>query len=300
MSSITKVALAGAKGNLGEAVLDQLLKAGFQVTALTRQGTTHTFPSGVTVKAVDYDSIDSLTDALQGQDAVVVTLGGEALGKQFLLIEAAVKAGVKRFIPSEFGSDTFNEKTAQLPGYRDKIEVQKAVKKAAAESGITWTAVACGPFLDWGVSASFLVNAKDRKIELPDGGNLKTSTTTLADVGRAVVGVLRNLEQTKNRVVYVQSAVITQRKLLEYVKKVVGSDGWTEDVTSIDEQVRLSFAEAEKENPNFWVLFGGTVKAAIWKEGYGGLFQKLDNDLLGVKQMTDAEVAAVVAQSVPK
>ncbi|KAI0165283.1 NAD(P)-binding protein [Hypoxylon sp. FL1284] len=301
MSTITKVALAGAGGNIGAPVLERLLKAGFQVTVLTRQGSSSTFPAAVTVKPVDYDSVDSLNTALQGQDAVVVTLTSTALDKQHNLIDASVKAGVKRFIPSEFGSDTFNEKLRALPGYKVKIDVTKALEKAAKESGLTWTAIINGPFLDWGISANFLLNTKDRTVEYPDGGNSLFSVTNLDDVGRAVVGVLKNPEQTKDRPVYVQSTAVTQRQLADLVKKAVGADGWKESEYSIDDTVKGIWDEVKKDQPNFLAIFMGSLKAAVWGgDSYNSRYKKLDNELLGVKELTPAELESVVAKSIPK
>ncbi|KAI1771485.1 NAD(P)-binding protein [Hypoxylon cercidicola] len=301
MSTITKVALAGARGNLGEPVLTQLLKAGFQVTVLTREGSSGTFPSAVTVKAVNYDSVDSLTAALQGQDALVSTITTEAVDKQRNLVEASAKAGVKRFIPSEFGSDTFNEKLEKLPGYKDKVDLHEVLAKAARETGLTWTAVVNGPFLDWGIAVNFLLNVKDRAIEYLDGGNNPFSTTTLESVGKAVVGVLKNPEQTKNRPVYVQDVVLTQRQLADLVKKVVGVDGWKETVTSTEETLQQIWDELKKDQPNFFPVVMGTLKTAIWGgDAYNSRFQKLDNELLGLKGLSPAELEAVIAKSIPK
>ncbi|KAI0121944.1 NAD(P)-binding protein [Daldinia grandis] len=298
MTTITKVAIAGAKGDLGEPVLEQLLKAGFQVTVITRKGSSHTWPSNVTVKEVDYNSLDSLTEALQGQEAVVSTITTSSLSAQINLIEAAVKAGVKRFIPSEFGSDTFNAKATQLPCYKPKIEVQEVLKKAAAGSSLTWTAVLCGPFLDWAIRVGFFADVKNRTILLPDGGNNTTSSTTLPTVGKAVVGVLKNLEQTKNRQVYVQEATISLKQIGDILKKYTGAEGWTENVTSLDEELQKALEENKTAyTPN---VFISTLRVAMWGKDYGGNFQKLDNELLGIKQLSPAEVEAIVAKNIPK
>lgn len=98
--------------------MEQILKAGFEVTVLTRPTSNHTFPSNVKVVAVDYDNFDNLVAALRGQDALISTLGSAAFNKQLLLVKAAAEAGVKRFIPSEFGSDTLNEKSRALPVFK--------------------------------------------------------------------------------------------------------------------------------------------------------------------------------------
>ncbi|KAI8960363.1 NAD(P)-binding protein [Daldinia sp. FL1419] len=298
MTTITKVAIAGAKGDLGAPVFEQLLNAGFQLTVITRKGTSYTWPSNVTVKEVDYDSVDSLTAALQGQDAVVSTITTSSLSAQINLIDAAVKAGVKRFIPSEFGSDTFNAKAASLPCYKPKVEVQKALKKAAAESNLTWTAVLNGPFLDWAIRVGFFADVKNRTIELPDGGNNTTSSTSLPTIGKAVVGVLRNPEQTKNRQVYIQEATISLRQIADILKKHTGPQGWKENVTSLDEGLQKALEENKTAyTPN---VFISTLKVAMWGKEYGGNFQKLDNELLGIKQLTPAEVEAIVVQNIPK
>lgn len=281
-------------------MLEAIINAGFQVTVLSRKESTQTFPSTVTVKHVDYSSVDSLTEALQGQDAVVSTIGGHGLSQQIPLVEAAAKAGVKRFLPSEFGSNTFNENASQLPAYQQKVEVQKALAKAASESGLTWTAVMCGPFFDWGIETGFLANPKTRTLELPDGGENKFSASTLATVGKAVVAVLRNPEQTKNRQVFVQDLALTQKELAALLKKAVGAEGWTETVTSIQEKIQEGYEEIKKENGNFWVFLFASLRAAIWGAGYGGHFEKLDNELLGIKQLTPDEVEAVVKKSVAK
>ncbi|KAK8021339.1 NAD(P)-binding protein [Apiospora arundinis] len=286
MSSITKVALAGATGNLGPAILDQLLAAGFQVKVLTRQSSNHKFPSSVEVAPVDYDSLDSLVAALKGQDAVVSTLASLALEKQILLAEAASKAGVKRFIPSEFGSNS--------------VAVQDALKreavKAGSGDGMSYTLVVNGPFLDWAVRIGWLANLKTREIDLWDGGDRVFSTTTLASVGKAVAGVLKHPAETQNRVVYVQDAAISARDLARYVKKATGGDGaaWKENQPSIDELLNAGWAELKKENPNPDKFVMNFITAAVHGEGYGAHFEKTDNELLGLKEMNEDEIVATL------
>lgn len=51
-------------------------------------------------------SPESLQRALSGQDAVVSMIPIVALAEQQKLVEAALAAGVKLFVPSEYGSDS--------------------------------------------------------------------------------------------------------------------------------------------------------------------------------------------------
>ncbi|KAL8825532.1 MAG: hypothetical protein Q9191_004356 [Dirinaria sp. TL-2023a] len=296
MSFINKVALAGATGNLGPAILDALLSVGFQITVLTRQTSNHNLPSSVAVKKVDYASLDSLTSALQGQDAVVSTLATTSIDQQLLLVEAAAKAGVKRFIPSEFGSDTLHEKTSSLPVFQGKVAVQNGLKEQTKSSGLSYTLVCTGPFLDWGVQVGFLLNIKEKSINLYDGGDRVFSTTTLASIGKAVAGVLQNLDATKNRAVYVQDTAITLKDFLAKGKKAAGSEGWKEEVVAVDDLLAKAWEELKKENPNPDAFVYNFIIASIWGEGYGSHFQKLDNDLLDIKQLNDDELQAIVSK----
>ena len=254
---------------------------------------------------MDYNSLDSLVNALEGQEALVSTLSHVAVSTQLLLnvtiptqlrlIEAAAKAHVKRSIPSEFGSDTLNEKAGGLPILKPKIQVQDALKKKAASSGMAYTLICTGPFLDWGIMVGFIMNLKEKSINLYDGGDNVFSATSLSTIAKAVTGVLIHLDETANRAVYVQDTATTLKKLAAMGKKAVGADGWKETVVPVSEVLEEAWAELKKDAPDPTVSAYNFVRAIIWGEGYGSHFQKLDNELLGLKQMSDAEVQNMVS-----
>ena len=105
----------------------------------------------VHVLKTDY-TVASLTSVLSSvhTDAVVSTLSGPALGApQIALIDAAKAAGVKRFLPSEFGSDTTNEKLVELIElFKGKKQIADHLKTKEGD-GFEWTSLVTGPFLDW-------------------------------------------------------------------------------------------------------------------------------------------------------
>jgi nucleoside-diphosphate-sugar epimerase len=153
MSNIQKVAVIGGSGNFGPSIIHALQDAGFQVTAISRTGSTATFPEGIPVKRVDFKSIEELKNAFAGQDAVVSVVGGPAFGDQPAMIDAALAAGVKRFLPSEYGG------RLDLPGVEDtsfgsmvasKIDTRKYLhEKAKQHPTFSWTGVANGLGLDF-------------------------------------------------------------------------------------------------------------------------------------------------------
>jgi uncharacterized protein YbjT (DUF2867 family) len=117
---------------------------------VSRESSTATFPPGITVRKADFESQASLEAAFKGQDGVVSTVGTSGLAGQKALVDAALAAGVKRFIPSEFGSCTRDPKTAEVLGFMfaGKIAVVDYLK-TKENTPMSWSGIVTGPFFDW-------------------------------------------------------------------------------------------------------------------------------------------------------
>lgn len=234
--SIKNVIIIGAGGNLGPSILSAFLNSSFNTTVLSREGSNSTFPSGVKVLRANYDSVDSLKQAFQEQDAIISLVGGGALGDQNKLIDAAIAAGVKRFIPSEFGSNTPNPRTrAIVPIFEGKFGTVNYLK--GKEDSISWTSVVTGPFFDWGLKVGFLgFNAQSKTATIIDSGNATFSSTNLSTIGEAVVKALENAEATKNQYVYVSGFQTSQNEILAAAERITG-EKWTISKTSAKDHI---------------------------------------------------------------
>ena len=220
MAPIKTVAIAGASGSLGSVIFQKLVASGkFKVRVLRRLGSSSQFPAGTDVVDVDFGSADAVKTALTGQDAVVSALSTGGEGSQKALVDGAVAAGVKRFLPSDFGSNLDNPNAQKLPVYGPKIEGQRYLEERAKGTGLTWTRVYNNAFLDWGLRADFLLRTSDHKPVIFDSGDIPFSTTTLGSVADGVIGVLTHPDETANRSVRIQNAVVTQNKLLELARR---------------------------------------------------------------------------------
>ncbi|OBS29440.1 hypothetical protein FPOA_03376 [Fusarium poae] len=290
MSALKNIAIAGAAGDLGSAVFSALVNSSkFNLTVLTRKDSKSTFPSGTKVVQVDYDSLESLTAALQGQDAVVSTVGSLAIPSQNLLIDAAVAAGVKRFLPSEFGSNLVVPSVRKLPVFGTKVAIEDKLIELAKQGKITYTFVYNGAFLDWGIKQNFLLDFASPEITLWDGGNAEFSTTTLATVGDAVVGVLTHPQETQDRIVYVQDTVLTQKKLLELAKEVSPEKEWKVKDGKIDDLTAQSDANVAKGIYD-WPTLSAYLFRSLFDAKSVPKYEKLDNELLGIKGVTDEQI----------
>ena len=228
---IEKVLIAGATGSVGAPILKALLEEpSFNITILSRATSSATFPDGIPVKKVSDDfTTAELTEAFQGQDAVVVAISTTPVTKDgkdglaFRLIDAAVSAGVRRFIPSEYGANNLDPRARSLvPVYDRKGEMlEYLIRKANDSQGkLTWTSISCGSWLDWGLdptkSGNFLgIDVKARKATIYDSGNSRFAVTTSTNTGLAVVRALTHADLTANKQVFLSDFITTPRAIVD-------------------------------------------------------------------------------------
>jgi hypothetical protein len=139
-----------ASGNFGTPITAALISAGFNVTAITRNESTATFPSEVSVVRVDY-TLAELTTALVNQDAAVCVVGPAGMIHQATMAEAAEAAGIKRFIIDDFG---WGPDFRGLPEF-DAIKGDRtagwdrAAKLSKENPEFTWSGITTGNPIDW-------------------------------------------------------------------------------------------------------------------------------------------------------
>ena len=120
------------------------------MSVLSRQSSTSTYPANINVHRIEDSYPDTqLLSAFQGKDAIICALSLQNTLQQIKFIDAAVRAGVKWFIPSEFGANREMIKDEDILWLSSpKDQVIDCLRKAESQ-GLSWTALATGPFLDW-------------------------------------------------------------------------------------------------------------------------------------------------------
>ena len=222
--TLKNIAIVGANGMLGPAVLNALITANtFKVTVLTRENSKSTYPSSVNIIHVSHDpSVEELVRAFQGQDAIVVTFAGSNDDLQIRYADAAAQAEVKRFIPADFGSCDSDDPYALelIPLYRAKQRVRRHLQDLAQRSGLTWTSLVTGHFFDVPKYLGFDLEA--RRVTIFGDGKFKSSSTTRDTIGLATVRVLQREQETTNKMLYIQSLCVTQNEILNTLEQVQG------------------------------------------------------------------------------
>ncbi|KAK0925788.1 hypothetical protein LTR91_015082 [Friedmanniomyces endolithicus] len=241
---ITKIAIVGAGGRSGGPMASELLKTGrHTVTAITREDSTSTLPPGVQTAKVNYDDQASLVTALQGQDALIITMGTQAPpDTQSKLLRAAAEAGVPWVLPNEWSPDTTNAGLC-----RDVFIFAKAgaVREEIRKLGVSsYLAVTTGFWYEWSLAIpdAFGFDFEGKTVTLFDEGETRMNISTWPQVGRAVAALLSLpikaggggkeeacMDYYRDGQVYVSSFCVSQRDMLASVLRVTGDKGsdWT-------------------------------------------------------------------------
>jgi len=228
-------------------------------------------------------------------DVVVSALPKPRLASDEIWMNAAVSAGVKRIVPSEYSTNLENEKARKLPIVTDKVEIRSFVEGLAKEGKLEWTSVNNGPFMApfvW-LSGWMGPGLKKKVTTYHDGGEKIVGTTSLERIGEAVAKVLlpEYSAATKNQPVYVYSTGMSEKKMTGIVEKISGAK-FEEVNVGVEEVTKVAFEAFQKGDMSKMMYF---YVAFCYGEGYGGDFRGMAwNERLGLKEMTEAEIEEYV------
>lgn len=269
-------------------LIPALLKAGFNVTAITRpQSMNGATRPGVIVKRAHCDDVEKLAEALENQDAVIEAFNPAAAVNQGSIVRAAIAAGVSHLITPDFSSDTFNEHVDEVLIFEPKRKAQRELEDLVAKSGeaLSWTAVIVGAWYDWAIkNGVFWINREAQTIMRFGSGNQKYAISRVELTGDAVVAVLKDPTKYRNRPAYFASHTVTTNQLIDMVKSVHNSewkivdsplDGFLDEGRRLWAQDTVKGVEDRLSTKAYKVL--GT--AALFDEGnrYNGDFgEKLE------------------------
>jgi hypothetical protein len=280
----------------------------FNVTVLSRADSAATFSSDVKMIKADYSNKDALVKAFTGQDVVISAVGaaahhepihGDMANFDKIVIDAALQAGVKWIIPTEFGPDTSHPAVVGNLLMSAKIATADFLKKN--ESAIAHTFVVTGVFLEWAFENGFLgFDIANHTATLYDDGENLVSGTTLHHIGKAVAAILRHPELTLNKRIYVTDATFTQKQALSLLEKYTKTKWIVKNVAtaSLIEQGAESIAKGDMMQAGYSQLlalyFGG--------QGACDFESKTSNKALGLEtsSLEDVIKEAVERKNVTK
>lgn len=291
----TNTDLSPQRGNLAQTIIPVLVAAGFNVTNIVRSKKDDDIVPGINSVVVDYTSQADLEAALRGKDVTICAIAIESAPIQTVIIDAAIHAGVKRFIPSDFGSVSTDPRLSSVGVYVPVIGVQNYIKEKAAQGLIEYTIISPGAFTEMLLSAPLMVDQVGKTAEFWEDGQNHISSTTMAGVGKAIVGALKAPNESKNRNLLVHEFVLTQAQVLDLHKKHEPSTEWT--ITTIsDPKAALEKSEkAMADEPSVENAFG-VIKATLMSGLFRAYYEKVDNDVVGLEKRSEADLEAILVE----
>lgn len=232
------ILVAGATGNLGSMICLALVGRGAAVKALVRKDSDVTKSSilkdtGVEIIPVDYDDIENLRKACEDVDCVISALAGLTeviLDTQKRLLDAALSAGVKRFIPSDFCTD-YN---ALIPGENRNFDLRRSFKEYIDKTKIATTSIFNGAFADILLYNTPILNLKNKTIGYwGDKADWKLDFTTVKNTAAFTSEVA--LDEQTPRDLHIASFQISPNLLSEQIKLITGQTYTVHKIGEMDQ-----------------------------------------------------------------
>ncbi|KAI0434819.1 NmrA-like family protein [Xylaria sp. FL1042] len=274
MGQFSNVLIVGASGSIGSLVLDAFQKdSSFNLTVLQRASSKSRLPDHLKIVTIaDSYPAEELVAAFHGQDVIINCMTTLSVKDQYRMVDAAITAGVKRYIPSEYGLNNMNPKAQGLNSvFADKGKIQAYLRAKADEGQIEWMSISCGMWLKWGMAHEFLgMHVKEQRFVFWDDGTGHFSCTTEENTVAGLLQALKVPEETKNTNIFLSDFAITQKQLLDAIERIQGVKYKTETVDS--EELIAEKKEAEKRGD-------GSATFALIETGFvtgkfGGYLEK--------------------------
>lgn len=168
MADTNVVVLAGGTGDLGGRIARELVARGANVRALVRPeadpGKVATLEMlGVEPVRLLFEEAPRLREACSGASCVVSALSGledVMLGAQGQLLDAAVAAGVPRFIPSDFALDF----TKTTPGRNRNLDLRRRFMARIDRAPIRATSILNGAFAELLLGQAPFIQARIHRV----------------------------------------------------------------------------------------------------------------------------------------
>lgn len=239
------ILVAGATGNLGKRICRELVKRGASVKAIVRESTDIDKIEileklGVEVKVIDLNDIDAIFAECKDVDCVVSALAGLGdviIDLQKKILDGAIKAGVPRFIPSDFCTDYNDLKE----GENRNFDLRRTFKKHIDQLSIQATSIFNGCFADILKYNTPILNLKDKSIGYwGDKADWKLDFTTIDNTASFTAEVA--LDDTAPRNLQIASFQISPNMIFDDVKEITGQTFNLHQITTLE-----NFAEYIKK-----------------------------------------------------
>ncbi|OMO87840.1 NmrA-like protein [Corchorus capsularis] len=243
MAMKSKVLIIGGTGYLGKRLVKASLGQGHETYVLHRpeigvdiekvQMLLSFKQQGAHLVSGSFSDQQSLVNAVKLVDVVICAISGVHIRShqillQLKLVHAIKEAGnVKRFLPSEFGTDPARMENAMEPG-RVTFDDKMVVRRAIEEAGIPFTYVSAncfaGYFLGGLCQPGFILPSREH-VSLLGDGNQKAIYVDEDDIATYTIKTIDD-PRTLNKTVYIRPPknILSQREVVQIWENLIGKE----------------------------------------------------------------------------
>jgi len=219
-------ALTGSAGRSGTAAVSVLLRpATVESSDPAKQHEVARIRQwGVAIEPGDVVAWTSaqLAEVFGGFDTVISCVGFAAgVGTQLKLARAALAAGVRRFIPWQFGVDyDVIGRGSPQDLFDEQLDVRDLLR---SQSHTDWLIISTGMFTSFLFDPSFgVVDVPGRTVHALGSWDTAVTVTTPQDIGALTARIVFATPRIANEVVYLAGDTITYAELADLVEDVLG------------------------------------------------------------------------------
>ena len=218
------IVLAGATGNLGGRITKAIVKRGPNVRALVRPNSDpdkveDLRKCGAEIAEVDFKSVSELSEACRDGSCIISALCGlrkVIIDTQTLLLDAAVKAQVPRFIPSDFSIDF----TTLSSGTNRNLDLRREFHERLDKAPIAATSILNGMFTHLLTGEAPFILFKLKRVVCWENPDQLMDLTTIDDTAEFTAAAA--LDSAAPRFLRIAGDQISARGLVEVVSEVTG------------------------------------------------------------------------------
>jgi len=218
------ILVAGATGNLGERIINALLARGSEVRAVVRSGCdveklNKLEKLGVKIFTVNMSNVEEISNACIGVFCVVSALQGlqeVIVDTQRVLLDAAIAAGVPRFIPSDYSIDF----TKFPPGENRNLDLRRDFHKYLDKTSISATTIFNGAFAELLTGQMPLIFFKLKRILYWGNADQRMDFTTMDDTAAFTANAA--LDPSTPRILRIAGDQVSARELTTIMSEVTG------------------------------------------------------------------------------
>jgi hypothetical protein len=225
-----------------------------------------------------------------------------AISNQPLMIDAAISAGVKLFIPAEYTVNSRDPLAQAQPMMALVVAIQKYL--STKDDQISWFVINCGALMEFALDHPVIFDIGKRSAILWDGGEGAISLSNIPLLAKAVSAVLKQPERVVDHRLKVHGGIITQNRAVEIAKQASALE-WIAEQADSQTAYTAALTSLTDRSCKTQEQLMAALLTAYSAANFGrcdghfeAAYAEPDNSWLGIAEFANGEIEEAIKQRV--